>query len=383
MMESRRGARIQTAFLVAIDGVDAEPTLRSGDISATGIYFETRREIGGVGTIHWLYLVSADRVKRVRAMAYVVRTVQLADAAGERLGGVALEFMPESDEAHAALHDFVRYVLALRFRQEEEAHIAPRLDAHVGGNADLPATVQKLSVRSMVLETSWAIQPGEKVRVDIVAPGMTRRIRLDGRAVRVQPKPSQSRFDIEVEVQAETERPIRTHSSMTFQAVKDPAPSPPPPPARASSPSIRDVDEDTTRVLDDLLAALILPPVDDAPRNRRGFLSGKLEQVRLPTLLSLIEMERMTGRLVLRRGPSKLEEACVFVSDGVVLDVEPLAPRQSRREKIASLVAWDDGTFELQGEPIVRENRVNIRTAALLLDIAREEDETRAKNSSH
>jgi hypothetical protein len=227
----------------------------------------------------------------------------------------------------------------------------------------------------MVLETSWAIQPGEKVRVDIVAPGMTRRIRLDGRATRVVPKMrglTASSFDIEVEVQNETERPIRTHSSMTFEAVRpeDVAASPPPPPAVAAP----NEDAEVTAVLDDLLAALILPPETEAPRNRRNFLAGKLEQVRLPTLLSLIETERMTGKLVLRRG---IDESRIYVADGVVLDVEPLEPNESRRARIGALMAWADGTFELNGEPVARPNRVNMRTTALILDLAREADEAR------
>src|SRR5947209_18820104 len=108
-------------------------------------------------------------------MAYVVRRVDL-DEGKRRIRGVAFEFMPESDEAAAGLHAFVRHVLAPREGSNSEPHVASRLDARVAGTEG--ATVRQLSVRSMVLETSWAIEPGEKVRVDIVAPGMTHRIRL-------------------------------------------------------------------------------------------------------------------------------------------------------------------------------------------------------------
>jgi hypothetical protein len=145
--------------------------------------------------------------------------------------------------------------------------------------------------------------------------------------------------------------------------------TPSPPPAQAS----KSADDDgVAGVLEDLLSALILPPEKEASKSRRDFLSGKLAQVRLPTLLSLIEMERMTGKLVVRAG---MEEARLYVADGVVLDVEPLGPNESRRARIGALMAWEDGSFELNGEPVTRPNRVNMRTTALILDLAREADE--------
>ena len=192
--EARRGARVSTSFLVAIEGLDGEPALRKGDISATGAYFETDYDVGGVGTIHWLHLVSVDYTRTLHVMAYVARTLQLMDAGGKRVGGAAFEFMPDNDDAATALRDFVRYVLGLR--HGDVPHIEPRLDASMASDAldplegdgerqrdrqappDHDATVQKLTVRSMVLETSWAIAPGERVRVDITAPGMTRRINI-------------------------------------------------------------------------------------------------------------------------------------------------------------------------------------------------------------
>lgn len=365
MEESRRGARVATTFLVAIEGIDREPTARKGDISATGAYFETSRNVGGVGTIHWLYLVSADRARTLRVMAYVVRTMQV-DAGKQRVGGVAFEFMPDSDEAAAKVHAFVRYVLALRRLADDanEPHIQPRVDASVGDEG-AQATLRQLSVRSMMLETSWAIKPGEKVRVDIVAPGMTRRIRLDGRAVRIAKHDAASKtWDIEVEVQQETDRPLRTNSSMTMKAVR-PEEHPSPQPSRPD-------DDEVTQALDDLLSALILPPEGEAKKKRVHGLSGDLASIKLPTLLSLFDMERMTGKLVLARNG---EQSSVWFREGQIVDVAPLAPGEERRARLSRLVEWDDGTFELSAEPVTIPNRFGIGTTALLLDLAREADE--------
>ena len=93
-MEGRRGARVATTFRVAIVGLETTPLPRQGDISATGVYFETDSDVGSAGTIHWLHLVSVDGARDLRVMAYVVRTAVMANVEGQRISGAAFEFMP-------------------------------------------------------------------------------------------------------------------------------------------------------------------------------------------------------------------------------------------------------------------------------------------------
>ena len=369
MDEARRGARVAARFRVAIEGIEDTPALRKGDISATGAYFEVDHDVGEVGTIHALRLVSLDGSATVRVIAHVVRTVRMSDVAGRRVSGAAFEFMPESDAASARVHEFVRRVLAYR-RPGDEPTVSPLLAARVGhASGPVDATVQKLSVRSLVLETSWAIEPGETVRVDVVAPGMTRRLRLDGLAVRVVAKAgSPPRYDIEVAVQQETKRPLRADSSMAIAAVRlDPKDV-----EEIVEPPSTAGESDATRVLDDLLAALILPPEEGPKRPRRTHLSGELSRIRLPTLCSLFEMERMTGRLVLTILGA---ESQMYFHDGRIFDVEPVAKGETRRGRIGKLLAAEEGTFEFSVEKVERPDRLGIGTTALLLDFARESDE--------
>jgi hypothetical protein len=358
--QSRRGARIATSFLVAIDGVDERPKRRNGDISTTGVYFDTDHEIGAAGTVHWLHLESFDSARVLRVMACVVRTVQLADAGGNRVWGAAFEFMPESDEKAESVEEFVRYVLELRASTVEVRRAASRKSTKA----------KHLSVRSVVLETSWAMPVGERIRLDIVTPGMTRRIRLEGHAVSVSPRPGQmpgsSGFDVEVEIDRETARPVRLHSSQSFPAVRsDEAP------ASTGSPESRRFGT-TSDTLDDLLAALVMPPAEaNAPR--RHHLSGEMSRIRLPSLLSLFEMDRMTGKISIKRLG---RESLVYVKDGLIFDVEP-ADGKPRRAVLAQLLASDEGTFQFTLEPVDRPNRVGVSTTALLLDLARESDEAK------
>jgi hypothetical protein len=131
-------------------------------------------------------------------------------------------------------------------------------------------------------------------------------------------------------------------------------------------------DEEVTRALDDLLSALILPPEKDAPRKRAHQLSGQLASIKMPTLFSLFEMERMTGKLIVVRDR---DEGRIFLRDGQIVDVEPLARKQTLRARIMQLLAWEDGSFEFSVEAVARPNKLGVGMTALLLDLARESDE--------
>jgi len=395
-MEERRGARVATTFLVAIEGIEKTPQPRQGDISQTGAYFETAIDVGVVGTIHWLQLVSIDLERQVRVMAYVVRTAKRGE-----LRGAAFEFMPESDEAVASLQNFVKYALGLRSVLGIEPHIAPRLDAEArsqdGPEGRTPqeahivtrgAVVGKLSVRSMVLETSWAVAPGESLRVDIAAPGMTRRIRLEGKAVRVAPNndgdaANPTSYTIEVEVQEETERPL-AHSSMEFAKVTPPVSAAPVTsrkkgtPAKGTRVTEDTIVDESLRTLDDLLSSLIMPPGDDARRKRAHHLAGELSSVPLTTLVALFEMERMTGELAVRHG---IEEVRVYINAGKLIDVEPRTRGESGRTRMRTVLGWKEGSFEFDVRPVHRKDRIEMSTTALLLDLAREDDEAERDSS--
>jgi hypothetical protein len=134
-------------------------------------------------------------------------------------------------------------------------------------------------------------------------------------------------------------------------------------------------DEEVTHVLDELLSALILPPEDDASRRRHTHLSGELSRIRLPTLCSLFEMEKLTGRLVVHSGGG---DSRVFFAGGRIVDVEPLAPGESPRTRVGLLLSVDRGTFDFVVEEVQRPDRLKMTTTALLLDIARESDEQHA-----
>jgi len=356
--ELRRSARVSAAFLVAVDGVDEDLLPRRGDISATGMYFESDRPVGAAGTVQFVTIAAPDRRRTIDVMAHVVRTVTLEEAK-RRLYGVALEFMPATEEAAADIERFVQYLLLVV--DDADAAVHPRLDATTGGGG---AILKQLSVRAMTLETTFPVPPGEKLRVDITAPNLARRVRLEGSAVRV--RSAEQRYEIEVEFEAEVERRL---SSQRMAAV---GPEAIEAALRAKKePPLAEVD-DVAQALDDLFAGLIHAPKATPPR--REHLSGVIARIRLATLCALCDMERLTGELALRRDD---ESTIVFVRDGHLVDVFPVAEGQSPRERLRELLRWERGSFELTLKEVERPDRIAVGTTALLLDLAREDDEAR------
>lgn len=351
--ESRRSARVVGRFWVAVEGVDAELTPRRGDISPTGIFFETEADIGAVGTVQWLHVASADKKQTLNVMAYVVRIVQLSDVQRD-VRGVALEFMPESDDVAEKVCDFALYVLQHPHSGKETPHIAPRLEANAAtGSAEAPATVNKLSVQTLLLETDWSVPVGEPVRVEIIARGVRRPIRVEGSAVSVLPalERGPNRFRIAVEVKNEIEGPLRRFPSLEIPAI-DPS-------SQAT--------ESSTGPLGELLAALIKPRPEPADRKH---LTGLLSRIPFTTLCSLLELERLTGELTIRNGD---EQACLFVREGRFVDIEP--PGESPREAIGALLALKTGMFAFVVRPVENADRVGLSMTQLLLEHARLTDE--------
>jgi Domain of unknown function (DUF4388)/PilZ domain len=373
MDEARRSVRVATRILAAIEGIDAEPSPAVGNISATGAYFETTGDPGDIGAVHWIRVGSLDHTRSLRLLAHVARRVILDDSDGRRWG-VAFEFMPESEEMRQRIGDFVVHAL----EGGDAPSIEPRLDAYVPAPTEGPhrdVAIKKLTVRSFTLETSWRVARGETVRADISAPGIARPISVRGRASRISqvndPKNGE-RFVIEVLVHEEVDGPVRRRSSTSFRAVRldDAARVAAAPPA-AAAPGKPDsgLTDDT---LDDLLSALVLSPAAEQERRMPRQLSGQLGRVRLSALCSLFDMERMSGELVLQRRGTRVT---IFVKDGEIVDVEPVAAGSARREALRRALGWTDGAFEFFVGKVERANVINVGTTALLLDLAREDDE--------
>lgn len=358
--ESRRSARIAGGFWVAVEGVDAELVLRRGDISATGMFFEIDLDVGPVGTVQWVHVSSLDRTKVIHVMAHVVRVISLADVQRE-VRGVALEFMPESDEAAAKLCDLVKHILESPQRDGKVPQISPRMQARDPDNRT--AEVSQLSVKTLVIETDWSVPVGEAVRVEIIARGVKRPIRLEGQAVSVLPAVAEGpkRYRIAVRMKEELKGPLKRFSEHEMTAID---------PAELERAKVKIAAQNAAPAspIDQLLSAIIQPPAEPPERKH---LSGELSRIPFTTLCSLLELERLSGELTIRRDNDVVR---LFVREGRFVDVESkrnLPPK----EEVRKLLGIREGTFSFLVAPVTRPDRVQTSMTNLLLTAATEEDE--------
>ncbi len=109
-------------------------------------------------------------------------------------------------------------------------------------------------------------------------------------------------------------------------------------------------------------------------------ISGGLEHISLPALLTLLEMERKTGVLSLLR-PDPPHQAALYIRDGRLLDAL-LGGRRPRRhaEAVYDLLRWHTGRFEFVARPLEFSDQIGLSTAELLLEGARRIDAAGACN---
>ena len=108
----------------------------------------------------------------------------------------------------------------------------------------------------------------------------------------------------------------------------------------------------------------------------RASLHGGLDQIGLGTLLTILDMERRSGLLLIRR---QGELGRLWLSRGCVVRgrVDGLISR-SGKPAIYYLLGWDDGRFEFSAGDIDIPDEIDTPTTYLLMEAARRLDEASA-----
>jgi CheY-like chemotaxis protein len=100
-------------------------------------------------------------------------------------------------------------------------------------------------------------------------------------------------------------------------------------------------------------------------------LRGKIAELGLGTLLSLLEFERKSGLLIMVGAD---EMMTLYLAEGRVVKIDPVK-RRSPRESLLELLDWTTGTFEFILSEVVGKDEVDVSTTQLLLEHARRRDE--------
>jgi len=107
----------------------------------------------------------------------------------------------------------------------------------------------------------------------------------------------------------------------------------------------------------------------------RSILRGEIENVGLPTLLTILDMERRSGLLLIQRRGTL---GRLHVREGRVVRarIEGMRSGQaSGAEAVFQMLSWPDGQFELWQAVVEGRDEVGESTTFLLMEAARRSDE--------
>jgi CheY-like chemotaxis protein len=107
----------------------------------------------------------------------------------------------------------------------------------------------------------------------------------------------------------------------------------------------------------------------------RVVLRGRLSDLRVGTLLTLLDYERKSGILMVR-GPDGM--AKIFVSEGRVQKIESSDPRDKPFATLRVVLEWQEGSFEFVAAEVLGKPELERPTQYLLLEHERLKDEETA-----
>lgn len=109
----------------------------------------------------------------------------------------------------------------------------------------------------------------------------------------------------------------------------------------------------------------------------RSILRGELDRISLSTLLTIIDMERRSGMLIVQR---ERQLGRLYLREGRVVrarveGARPPGAPGSGAEAVYQMLGWPDGLFELWQAEVGGRDEIRMETTFLLMEAARRTDE--------
>lgn len=358
--ERSGGVRIQTEMSVRVIGRDSEPVRRTGNICASGFFFEVEQWPGRPGDITVMEVSSDDGAHSFTTLASVVRVVNAEDARWSSMEpGVSFQFLPSDEATRSSIARTVRHIAEQH--PEQAGELVPEEFQRAAAEGEYPSDVKNakpiIETGAQVLLVVDTPSGGGKREVTGVVGDITESIQADGAM----------RFWVPVFL-VEESQPVAESQPVEAELASES--SAPEQPASASPRSL--VDEMWMELVPEA-RTLVGEACSDSSQTGTSHLSGRLSQISMPSTLWLLDQERLSGVL---KFSCPGEEIVLFLSDGRVIDAESPNQERSPREHLSALMAWDDGEFEFRVETVDRPDRIGVPTQGLLLDLAVASDES-------
>ncbi len=364
--EVRKSPRFRVTLHVQITGVDERAVLRTGDISSTGLFIEIDHDVGLIGSMQRIEISDQERSSPVVMLARVVRIASVEDFwKGRTVAGVALQFMFVEEPGADARRNTAKPANESATLQALLKHLVKRDAARHGvevqswrgtvctQQGERSAELHEVSPRGMAIETDYPVEIGQVIRVEMPTPADISRSSFTGEVTSCEPMRAKlghaERYRVLVRFESTAKAPVEACEGESMDAA-----------------------------FEALLHAVtsLAPPPDSALRVRH--FAGELSRISLISVITLCQIERVTGSLLLKNGTSSIR---AFIQEGEIVDALVTGRDVDPRSAMKEVIAWKDGSFEVAFEQVTRSNRMGLPTSALLLDLAREMDEAAARKS--
>jgi hypothetical protein len=363
-VERRGGKRVRTKMFVRVIGRDSELVERSGNIAASGFFFEAEDWQGRPGDIVVMEVASEDKVKSFTTLARVARVTDPAEARRNGINpGVSFQFLPSDESTRRAIARTFRHIAEQNPDQMGDMVSGFENESESGSSSGVGGSTVVESGAHVLIAMD---KPGEEQRTRVigVVGDITESVQSDGSrrfwvpVYYVEDAPTEA--DLKT-TEASEEAPEDVEIS---ELLPDELPDVFPDDAMAAEAEAQEAEIEE----DDELWTELVPECAVI----ESHLSGQLSKVSLPSALWLLDQERLTGVLeVVRPG----ETILLYLREGCVIDATCENDDREARKLLGALMGWPDGDFEFRVELVDREDVIGIPTQSLLLDLAVESDE--------
>ena len=357
--DRRKATRVQAAFRVKYSTLDQLVIAYTKNISQGGLFIKTENLLP-VNSVVRLVISLPGNGGEVPCIARVVRVISPDEKRPDRKHGLAVEFLDVSMGNIQEIEQFIADAAA----KEAEASMLPQFDYRLNilvidddkiireraaGILKANGHIVTMAENGLKGLAACLRNPPDLVLTDVQMPLM------DGwnflRTIRARPSLSSTLVIFQTTLSGEKERLKGYQLGVDDYLAKPYSP------------------EELMLRVERLFSRSAAKNRDPAHKALRG----ELQQVSLPTVLSMLELEQKTG-VVMIVG----EDVCrLYVRDGRPLSIE-MENAPEAMEQMAMVVAlfgWDKGQFEFAPQDIRGKDELQISMQGLMMEAARLTDE--------